>query len=100
MTLYRPAEEGYSQAQVYIRQTDELVASLNLNLSIPKLKEEPVTSRLLSTYERLKEASDKASPVEWERTVVDGRNGDEMMRQVWALRTELLISEKSMRIAR
>lgn len=99
MTARRPSEEDYSQAKVYMRQTDELIASLNVNISNPKSNnEESLISRLLSTYEKLKEASEKATPVAWERTLADGRNGDEMMRRVWALREELLIAEKLIRV--
>ena len=51
-------------------------------------------------YERLATAERESTQVAWERTVVDGRNGRELMARLWEIRDYLLQGRRASNAAR
>lgn len=86
-------DECQRRVKVLARQTDCLIRKLNLgaldagrsSLGTPEF------CQAADAYERLHAACRKTTQVTWERTLVDGRNGDELMDRLWNVREALRV---------
>ncbi len=92
--------EQEQSAKILVEQTDRLLAILAVDVSNVLIRDplhpawcgRPSVFRLAAdAYDRLAEADKKTRDrVLWERTTEkDGRNGDELMRRLWALLREV-----------
>ena len=78
-------------AQILAEQAERLIQKLGIDVS--DVRSESKYSRAYQqaddAYEQLAAASKKTKPKTWEDTMVDGRNGDELMSRLWPVRQEL-----------
>ena len=66
-------------------QASTLLANLGITVSHPDNAENS-EALALKWYERLAAAEKKPNQVSWERTLIDGRNGAELMARLWELK--------------
>ncbi len=83
--------EDQRKAQVLAQQADCLIGKLNVTVSDAETFQTgaPEFRLAADAYERIAKASKRADSVAWERTAVDGRNGDELMERLWQVREAL-----------
>jgi hypothetical protein len=92
MTSKEPNQEDIDrQTKILVDQADRLIAILALDVSTAEKapKGSPAFRRSSDAYHRLTLAQNKSDSVAWERTRVDGRDGDELMRLLWDVREKL-----------
>jgi len=94
MTIDASKQEERRKIDVQARQANDLIGKLNVDVSDAEtfLTGSPEFRLSAGTYERLNSARKKADLVLWERTLVDGRNGADLMQRVWEVRQELFRS--------
>jgi hypothetical protein len=78
-------------AQILAEQAERLIQKLGIDVSdvSSESKYSHAYQQAADAYERLSAASSKTKPKIWEDTMVDGRNGDELMSRLWPVRQEL-----------
>lgn len=91
--------EQEQRAQILVEQTDRLLTIFDVDLSSVSLRDpahtawaaNPAVFRLAAdAYDKLAQAQKLIDPVLWERTTErNGRNGDELMKLLWALLEEI-----------
>jgi hypothetical protein len=78
-------------ARILAEQAERLIQKLGIDVSDVRSesKYSHAYQQAEDAYERLTAASRKTKPKTWEDTMVDGRNGDELMSRIWPVRQEL-----------
>lgn len=84
-------EDIQRRARVLVDQAVKLVRELKVDVSnAERLRVGSVELRKVAyAYERLACAQKKVDAILWERTVVDGRDGDYLMKSLWEVREAL-----------
>jgi hypothetical protein len=90
-SMHSERQDLERHSQVLADQAERLIKMLGIDVS--EVKSEPEYSLAFQqaeeSYERLSAVSKKTKPKTWEDTMVDGRNGDELMSRLWPVRQEL-----------
>ena len=84
-------QELEQHARVLADQADHLILQLGLAVSDAEMfsKYSSAFRQAADAYERLALAEKRTDQVAWERTMVDGRNGLELMDGLWKVREAL-----------
>ena len=82
--------------QVLSNQASRVIASLVVDVTDVEVFSNGSTTfrHAADTYERLALAEKRTTRILWERTRVDGRNGDELMQRLWEVREQLRHQDK------
>lgn len=92
---YTDRQELERYAGVLVVQADRLIRQLDVDVEVDVSKAKtsagysPAFHQVDNAYERLASAMKRVGPVAWERTMVDGRNGDELMDRLWKVRDSI-----------
>lgn len=87
-----PEEQNLErEAQTLIVQAELLIQKLEVDVSgfKPEIRYSNPFQNVSDIYEKLAFANDRTDQYKWSFTLVDGRNGAELMRRIWTVREAL-----------